>query len=93
MGTQLLVPQAGSNVSNSESQFSGHTCKVLQWLISVVNLMNIDSPKTQLSELDYGGCLITLIEVAVPPTVGGMVGFSGPEPCSVWREQSLVSAS
>ena len=80
MDTQLHIPQAGSNVSNSEPQFSGNTCKVLQWLISVVNLVNIDSPKTQLSELDCGGCLITLIEVAVPPTVGGTIGFYGQEP-------------
>lgn len=58
MGTQLLIPQAGANVSTSEPQFNGHTGKILQWLISVVNLMNIDSPKTQVSELDCGGCLI-----------------------------------
>lgn len=90
MGTQLLRPETGSNVSNSEPQFSGHTCRVLQRLISVVNLMNIDSLKTQVSELDCGDCLITLIEVAVPPTVGG---FPCQEPCSVWRGQSLVSAS
>lgn len=75
MGTQLLRPQTGSNVSNSEPHFSGHTCRVLQRLISVVNLMNIDSLKTQVSELDCGDCLITLIEVAVPTTVGGTVGF------------------